>query len=195
MLIFITNRRLCKDNFINRIGQLASAEPHAIILREKEMGQAEYEVLALKIKAICDYKNVTLIINQNIDIALKLGIPNIHLSMEALRKSRTRVTGFAQIGASVHSGEEAVEAQKLGATYLIAGHIFPTECKKDAPPRGLGFLEDVCSAVTIPVFAVGGITGERVGTVLAAGAAGMCIMSEAMTCSRPSELTKKFLAK
>ena len=80
------------------------------------------------------------------------------------------------------SVEEAKEAQKLGATYLTAGHIYTTDCKKGLPPRGLDFLREICNAVTIPVYAIGGIhagTGQ-IREVMECGASGACIMSEMM---------------
>ena len=186
MLILVTNRRLCRDDFLTRLGRLAESGPQAIILREKDLGEREYELLAREVLSICDINNVKLIINKNIDIAANLNIPNIHLSMEDLRLNKNRLRQFKCTGASVHSADEAAEARELGAAYLIAGHIFPTDCKKGLPPRGLAFLKEICSRVDIPVFAIGGITGERVQAVLETGAKGVCIMSEAMTCSRPS---------
>ena len=94
-------------------------------------------------------------------VAAKLKLGNIQLSMENLRKYKQDLRHFNCVGASVHSVSEAIEAQLLGATYLIAGHIFSTDSKKGVPPRGLPFLKDVCDAVSIPVFAIGGITEKR----------------------------------
>ena len=92
------------------------------------------------------------------------------------------VAFFAAIGASVHSVDEAQRAQALGATYLTAGHIFTTECKKGLPPRGLQFLQEVCQSVSIPVYAIGGITldPQKIETVLSCGASRVCIMSGMM---------------
>ena len=89
---------------------------------------------------------------------------------------------FSQIGTSVHSVEDALEAQKLGATYITAGHIYATDCKKGLPPRGLDFLRDVCRAVDIPVYAIGGIKIDQAQftDILNCGAAGGCIMSGMM---------------
>ena len=64
---------------------------------------------------------------------------------------------FKVIGTSVHSVEDAIKAEQLGATYMTAGHIFATDCKKGLPPRGLDFLKNVCDTVQIPVYAIGGI--------------------------------------
>lgn len=92
---------------------------------------------------------------------------------------------------SIHSAEEAKLAQQLGAEFLIAGHIFPTACKAGLMPRGLDFLRSVCETVTIPVYAIGGITAQHVPDVLAQGAAGVCVMSHLMTCPDLKALLRK----
>ncbi|HZG71587.1 MAG TPA: thiamine phosphate synthase [Chondromyces sp.] len=195
MLIFVTNRKLCQDNFLHRIDQLAKGGPYAIMLREKDLDLAEYEELAVKVKEICDVYGVPFIINQNIRVAAKLKLTAIHLSMPDLRRYSHEVQSFTHVGASVHSVSEAAEAEQLGASYIIAGHIFPTNSKKGVPPRGLSFLKKVCDAVTIPVFAIGGITKEKAPAIIKTGAKGMCIMSEAMTCSNPAELVNDYKVK
>jgi thiamine-phosphate pyrophosphorylase len=192
MLIYVTNRQLCHDNFFNRIDRLAKGKPWAIMLREKDLDLAEYESLAHKVKAICEANHVPLIVNQNTSVALKLNIPNIHLSMPNLRDHRKGLWSFHRIGASVHSIQEAVEAQALGASYVIAGHIFSTESKAGIPPRGLSFLKELSASVTIPVFAIGGITTDKVRAIAKTEADGICLMSEAMTCSNPTELAKLY---
>ncbi|WP_455958797.1 thiamine phosphate synthase, partial [Anaerotignum lactatifermentans] len=77
---------------------------------------------------------------------------------------------------------EAEEAEKLGATYITAGHIYATDCKKGLPPRGLTFLEEVCRRVSIPVYAIGGIkiNEKQLREVIDCGAKGGCIMSGMM---------------
>ena len=108
--------------------------------------------------------------------------PYIHLPLFLLKENSEKLSDFLAVGCSIHSVEEAKEAQKLGATYLTAGHIYTTDCKKGLPPRGLDFLREVCNAVTIPVYAIGGIhagTGQ-IREVMECGASGACIMSEMM---------------
>lgn len=92
------------------------------------------------------------------------------------------IADFHKIGTSVHSVEDAIEAQRLGATYVTAGHIFTTDCKKGLPPRGLDFLKNVCEAVTIPVYGIGGIKFDpyQWGDLKNQGACGGCIMSGMM---------------
>jgi thiamine-phosphate pyrophosphorylase len=99
----------------------------------------------------------------------------LNLSAEQKKK-------FVVLGVSIHSVEEAISAYQAGATYLTAGHIFTTDCKKDLPPRGLDFLHTVCTAVPIPVYAIGGIDENNTITCIQEGAAGVCMMSSYMQC-------------
>lgn len=192
MLICVTNRKLCKDDFLERIRQLAAGKPQAIVLREKDLAVTEYEKLAVAINQSCQENQVALVINQNIAVAHKLGLDRVQLSLDDLKKHHRALEKFTHIGAAVHSVAEAKEAEGLGATYLVAGHIFATDCKKGMAPRGLAFLRAVCEATTIPVLAIGGITRENFASVLQSGAVGACIMSEAMTCQKPAALADDY---
>lgn len=192
MLICITNQKLCQDDFLDRINEIVKGKPYGIMLREKDLKMEEYEMLAVNIKEICDRHQVNLIINQNIEIAEKLKVEMIQLSMEKLRNRAKEIKMFKQVGASIHSVNEAKEAESLGATYLIAGHIFRTDCKKGVPPRGLPFLKEVCDAVKLPVFAIGGISEDNFERALSTGAKGVCVMSEAMTCLNPLKLGEQY---
>lgn len=191
MIICVTNRLACRGGFLERIEEIAKAGPHAIILREKDLSHDAYESLAAQCKQIADRYNTPLIIHSNIEAGRKLSIDKIHLSLPLLLKNLNEMKKFSVIGASIHSVEQAVQAAELGATYLIAGHIFETCCKKGIEPRGLDFLEQVCKSVSIPVFGIGGITKSNIALVLNAGAAGGCVMSGFMTCgSAYNELTE-----
>ena len=105
---------------------------------------------------------------------------------EDIRKS------FDNIGASCHSTDDAITAAEYGASYITAGHIFPTDCKKGLPPRGLDFLREVCQNVDIPVYAIGGISPENFSQVMEAGASGACVMSGFMKSAQLKELMSKF---
>ena len=98
-------------------------------------------------------------------------------------------------GVSIHALEEAAALRQSHAEYLVAGHIFETACKPGLTPRGLLFLQQVCAAAAQPVYAIGGITPERVPAVLAAGAAGYCVMNALMTCPDPRALIAAYYEK
>lgn len=99
---------------------------------------------------------------------------------ETSYENRKILQGMKVIGTSVHSLEEALEAERLGASYVTAGHIFSTECKPGLEPRGLTFLQKICEGVKIPVYAIGGIHPENLEKIAQTGAAGACMMSEFM---------------
>lgn len=190
-IICITNRSLCPGDFLQQIEAVAKAAPAAIVLREKDLTQSEYTRLAKSVLAICQRTKVPCILHSFVEAAIQLDIPAIHLPLPLLRQlTPDQRAYFTTLGASCHSVPEAMEAEELGCTYITAGHVFATDCKKDLPPRGPLFLQDVCRSVSIPVYAIGGITADNIGQVRAAGAAGACVMSTLMQCPAPSDLLK-----
>lgn len=182
-IIAVSNRKLCERPFTEQIERVCQIKPEAIILREKDLSEEEYKILAERIIEICTQYQVRCILHTFWKTAAYLGCTSIHLPMAELRKlPEEEKKHFKEIGTSVHSVEEAEEAVNLGATYLTAGHIYATNCKKGVPPRGLGFLKEVCSKVKLPVYAIGGIQfdKEQWEELKQAGAKGGCIMSGMM---------------
>jgi thiamine-phosphate pyrophosphorylase len=183
-MIAVTNRHLCHTDFLEQIEVLASTELEAIILREKDLSQKEYMCLAKEVLAICRKHNKKCILHSFVQVARELDCPTIHLPLSLLLQhadnGKTELDYFTEIGTSVHSTEDALLACRLGATYLTAGHIFETDCKKGLPGRGLTFLKNVCDSVSVPVYGIGGITPENLGQVMETGATGGCMMSLAM---------------
>jgi len=192
-ILCVTNRNLCREDFLKRVEMIAANYPKGIILREKDLGEKEYKELAEIVLVICKTYDVPCMLHSFIDVAMELGAENIHLPLHILRKmdEKTKET-FKIIGASCHSVEEAIEAERLGCTYITAGHVFVTDCKKGLAPRGLEFLQNVCKSVSIPVYAIGGISSENVELVRKMGAAGACVMSGLMRCENVKETMKGF---
>lgn len=149
-----------------------------VILREKDLSLSEYTELAKRVASSCESCGVQCIIHAFPETARELGIKALHMPLHMLTKQLCEE--FDIVGSSVHSVDEAVKAQQLGASYITAGHIFATDCKKGLAPRGLDFLKDVCRSVDIPVYAIGGISEKNMGLTLEAGAEGVCIMSGLM---------------
>ncbi|MCH5201378.1 MAG: thiamine phosphate synthase [Oscillospiraceae bacterium] len=191
-VLCITNRLLCKEDFLSRIEMLAEARPKGIILREKDLSASEYKALAKAVLEICSRYDVICILHSFADIAIQLGAAALHLPLPVLRElPPNKRSSFTTLGASCHSIEEAKEAEALGCTYITAGHVFDTDCKKGLAGRGLEFLKQVCESVTVPVYGIGGISGENAAQVIKAGAKGVCVMSGAMLCGDPQEYLAK----
>lgn len=183
-IIAVTDRKLCIRPFLEQIERICALKPKALILREKDLAGQEYRDLALRVRDICSRCQVELIPHTFIETAAELGTERVHLPLQKLREvfGDPLLRQFREVGSSVHSLPEALEAVKLGAGYVTAGHIYPTDCKKGLPPRGIQFLKEITSSIKIPVYGIGGIhlkTGQ-VNEVLESGAAGACIMSELM---------------
>lgn len=175
---------------LKKVVQAGTAE---VILREKDLDEKSYEELAEKVKVICAGEQVLLTLHTYPEAAKRLGIRRIHLSFSAFLSMDDREkSNFDAIGVSVHSAEEAVQAQKAGASYVTAGHIFATDCKRGLPPRGLFFLQKVCQATELPVYAIGGIRPDNGADCIRAGAAGLCLMSSLMKAEKPEKLLKLF---
>ena len=194
----ITNRKLCEnENLEKQIEKIFSAykrkiiledfEVVALTLREKDLYKNEYLKLVEKIYPICQKYRIDLILPQNYDVNLdeKYTIGGIHLSYDSFKSLNKNIREglikkYKKIGVSIHSIDEAKEVEMLGATYIVAGHIFETDCKKDLEPRGLKFIQELSSTLTIPIFVIGGINQENSNLVINSGAFGVCMMSSLM---------------
>lgn len=176
--ICVTNRHLAVRPFLEQMKQVLRKAPDAVILREKDLSGAEYAALLGQLAPLCAGTKTKLIAHSFWQEAAAQKMDALHMPLAAfLRMSEAEKRRFSVRGVSVHSVEDALLAQKNGATYLTAGHIFATDCKKDLPPRGLFFLHEVCRAVDIPVYAIGGICQENAPFCIREGAAGVCVMS------------------
>lgn len=195
-ILCVTNRRLCREDFLSRIEKIAACHPAGILLREKDLPWEEYQKLASSVMEICARYQVPCVLHSFVDAALQLQAQAIHLPLPILRSlSEGEKSRFSVLGASCHSVADAQEAQALGCTYLTAGHVFETDCKKGLPGRGLGFLRDVCEAVSIPVYGIGGIDGGNISQVRGAGAAGACLMSSLMVAEDVPKLLQSLAKK
>lgn len=193
-ILCVSNRSLCKIDFLTRIEEIANCSPSGIILREKDLTEAEYKILAEKVLEICRKHDVPCILHSFVTVASQLKCKALHLPMHILcSMTDDEIANFSVLGASCHSVDAAIEAEKLGCTYITAGHIFITDCKKGLPPRGIEFLNSVCKSVKIPVYAIGGIDSSNINLIEKSGASGACIMSGLMHCQDPQQYLSKFI--
>lgn len=175
-IIAVTNRLLCTGDFLTQIEKTANnPNVSAVILREKDLQPYEYEKLAASVLTICSNAHQKCILHNFADVAQKLKCPHIHLPLNVLQN--TNIHKFETVGSSVHSLNQLFFAQRQGATYVTAGHIFSTDCKKGVPPRGIKFLEEIKSNSSVPVYAIGGIDFNNLSKIQQVHADGACMMS------------------
>ncbi len=175
----VTNRTLTAGRSLTSVlEQAVKAGVDGIILREKDLLPAELYDLACKVKKICAGTGTKFFINSSVEVALACAADGIHLGSGSLPlEAARRLVSGKTIGISVHSLEEGLDAQSGGADYVLAGHVFPTGSKHGQPGRGIEFIKQLSSAISVPVIAIGGINHGNAGEVIRAGAAGIAVMS------------------
>jgi thiamine-phosphate pyrophosphorylase len=177
-IIGVTQRKLC-NNFYERIEEISKYNLDYLILREKDLNDEELENMANEIKSIFEESQIKLIINGNINVAIKINAYGVQLSFKDFCKGIGHE--FLGIkGVSVHSLKESLISEKKGADYLLYGHIYQTDCKKELAPRGIEKLKEICESVKIPVYAIGGINEKNFHQILEVGASGIALMSSLM---------------
>ena len=168
-------------------------------LREKELDQEHFLREAVEIRGLCRKYQVPFIINDNVEIALEMNADGVHVGQSDMEagKVREELGPDKIIGVSARTVEQALLAEQRGADYLGVGAVFPTGTKLDAGDVSFETLRDICRAVSIPVVAIGGITGENFGELKGSGIAGIAVVSAIFaredTEAAAGELKKKML--
>lgn len=148
-------------------------------LREKNLGEEEFVAEAMQIKELCHRYGVPLIINDNVYVAVKSGADGVHVGIEdaPVEEIRKRVGENFIIGATAKNVEQARLAERAGADYLGVGAVFPSPTKKNAIRITNEQLQKICSAVSIPAVAIGGINIENIGELKGGGMDGVAVVS------------------
>jgi thiamine-phosphate pyrophosphorylase len=140
-----------------------------IQIREKDLSASELFDLVCRIRDLAAGTPTRILVNDRLDIALAAGVAGVHLPASGLPPSRVRPL-VKLLGVSTHSLDEALDAERAGADFIVFGPIFDSPGKSAV---GLAPLREVTASVRIPVFAIGGMTAENAGEALQAGAAGI----------------------
>ena len=163
-------------------------------LREKNLDEKSFLNEALEIQILCKKYNIPFVINDNVEIARKINADGVHVGQSDMKAENVRaILGNNKIlGVSAQTVEQALYAQKEGADYIGVGAVFPTGSKLDADNVSLDTLKEICSAVNIPVVAIGGIGIDNVSKLKNSGISGIAVIS-AIFASDDIELATKNL--
>ena len=180
LLYAVTDRAWTGENtLLEQVKEALDGGITFMQLREKELGEEEFLREAEDMKTLDAAYHVPFIINDNVELALAIGADGVHVGQEDMEagKVREKLGPDKIIGVSAHSVEEAVKAEKSGADYLGAGAVFSTSTKGDAGALSMETLKAICSSVSIPVVAIGGIKEENILSLKGTGVAGAAIVS------------------
>jgi thiamine-phosphate pyrophosphorylase len=148
-------------------------------LREKELDEDRFYEEAVELQAMAGEYGVPFVVNDNVDIALRMDADGVHVGQSDMEAGDVRaLLGPDKIlGVSAQTVEQAVLAEKRGADYLGVGAVFPTGSKDDAEDVSYETLKAICEAVSIPVVAIGGITLENTPELGGSGICGIAVIS------------------
>ena len=150
-----------------------------IQLREKDLDSEAFLKEAKELKKLCKEYNVPFVVNDNVDIAVKIGADGVHVGQSDMQAQdvREKLGKDKIIGVSAQTVEQALLAQKQGADYLGVGAVFSTNSKDDAVNVSHETLKAICEAVHIPVIAIGGIGKHNVMELSGSGIVGIAVIS------------------
>lgn len=150
-----------------------------IQLREKALEEDAFLQEAINMKQLCKKHNVPFIINDNVNIAIACGADGIHVGQKDMQAENVRelVGENMIVGVSAQTVEQALLAEKNGAGYLGVGAVFSTTTKLDANQVSHDTLKAICSAVSIPVVAIGGIYKHNILELSGIGVDGVALVS------------------
>lgn len=159
-------------------------------LREKTAATREFIQEARSIQAFLKTRQVPLIINDRLDVALAIGADGVHLGQQDMPLAMARaIAGNAMIiGISVECTADAVAAERGGADYLGVSPIFDTPTKTDtAPVLGLKGLQRIRQAVSLPLVAIGGLNRHNAAAIIQNGADGVAVVSAIVAADDPRQ--------
>ena len=180
-LYAVTDRAWARDTdgLLRQVAEAIEGGAGIVQLREKHLGQTDFLAEAERFVALCRDKGAVSIINDDVEIAARVGADGVHVGQEDLEAGRARqlLGPDKLIGVSAHSVEEALAAQAAGADYLGVGAAFVTGTKTDAKPISRETIRAITAAVDIPVVAIGGITRDNILELKDSGLAGVAVVS------------------
>lgn len=174
-LYAITSDALADDagRLIAAVESSVAAGAAIVQLRAKRVAPSSREQLAGSLVEVCRARGVPLIVNDDVDLALRVGADGVHLGREdgRLVDARARLGTGRIIGITCNNdAHRAFEAAGQGADYIALGRFFPSRSKPDAPQAQPGLLETVRAATRTPICVIGGLRPDNIGPLRDAGA-------------------------
>ena len=197
-MYFITDStNYSEEEFLYRVEQALMGGITLLQLREKDKSTREYMDLAEKVHTLTKKYNVPLIIDDRVDVALAIGAEGVHVGQSDMPVSIARkLMGDDKIvGATTKTVPQALEAYEQGADYLGVGAIYPTTTKVKTVLTSTETLGNICSAVPIPVNAIGGLNKDNIDVLKGIPIAGICVVSAIMKADDPKQAAVELQAR
>ena len=181
MLLYAVTDRMWseKSSLAEQVEEAVKAGVTFVQLREKNIGDEEFTALAKEIKAITDKYKVPFVINDNIDVAIACEADGVHVGQKDMEAGdvRAKIGEGKILGVSANTLEQALKAERSGADYIGVGAVFSTSTKLDANDISYETVKEICSSVSIPVVAIGGINRNNILALSGTGLDGVAVVS------------------
>lgn len=195
-LYLLVTASACETGCETTVHAALAAGVRIVQMREKTLPDRELIAHAHRLREWTRTADALLIVNDRPDIAVLAEADGVHIGQDELpvRDARRIVGPDRLIGVSTHTIEQARQAVLDGADYLGVGPTFPSGTKSFESFAGLEFVRQMASEITLPWFAIGGITVGNLGEVLAAGASRIAVSGAILTATDPRQATSELLA-
>ena len=197
-MYFITDStNYSEEEFLYRVEQALMGGITLLQLREKDKSTREYIDLAEKVHTLTKKYNVPLIIDDRVDVALAIDAEGVHVGQSDMPVSTARklIGDDKIVGATTKTVPQALEAYEQGADYLGVGAIYPTATKVKTVLTSTETLGNICSAVPIPVNAIGGLNKDNIDVLKGIPIAGICVVSAIMKADDPKQAAVELQAR
>ena len=196
-LLLVTDRQQTKGRpLLSVLAEALKAGSPSLQLRERDLGAKELLALADQIVRLIGSRGSQLLINDRIDVALSVEGAGVHLRSDSLPVSVVRrlIGADRLLGVSVHSVNEAMQAEAEGADYIVFGPIYETPSKHMyGRPLGLSKMEEAVRAVRVPIVGIGGVTAARARDMRSAGAFGVAVIAAVLGADDAQAATRALL--
>ena len=199
LLYAVTDRSWLKENetLLDVVKEVVKNGATFLQIREKDLNGADFEAEAKTLQDICREHQVPYVVNDNVEIAMKIHADGVHVGQSDIkgRDIRAMIGSDKILGISAGTVEEAVAAEQAGADYIGVGAIFGTSTKKNARNITMDRLNEIVEAVEIPVVAIGGINATNISELAGSKVDGVAVVSAIFAAEHPGEATKELLLK
>lgn len=181
---------------LDAVAAAVGAGAPIVQVRHKDCTDRALYEFAARVVGICDPAGATCIVNDRVDVAVAVGAAGTHLGADDLPiRAARRVAGAGHLlGGTARNPQQAAELVAAGADYLGVGPVYRSTTKAGLPdPMGTAGIAAVAEAVEVPVIAISGVTADRVGELLAAGAWGVAVVGAISGAADPAAATRRFL--
>ena len=199
LLYAVTDQSWLKDGetLLDVVKEVLKNGATFLQIREKDLNEADFETEAKKLQDICKEYHVPYVVNDNVEIAVKIGADGVHVGQSDIkgRDIRALIGSDKILGISAGTVEEAIAAEQAGADYIGVGAVFGTSTKKNARNMSIDRLKEIVEAVNIPVVAIGGINASNISELVGSKVDGVAVISAIFAAENPGEATKNLLLK